>query len=68
MKSSTREGGFCLYRRGFNRWVLWVSTAGFLVDGRSDFLLIGRSNLREMCDRVFGWMGDRVFGGWAIGL
>ncbi|MEG4440469.1 hypothetical protein QUB49_01575 [Microcoleus sp. AT9_B4] len=28
----------------------------------------GRSNLREMCDRIFGFMGDRVFGLWAIGF
>ncbi|MEG3927896.1 MULTISPECIES: hypothetical protein [unclassified Microcoleus] len=28
------------------------------------FLVDGRSNLREMCDRVFGLMGDRVFCGW----
>ncbi|MBD1827192.1 hypothetical protein NDI47_25645 [Microcoleus vaginatus GB1-A2] len=67
MKSSTREGGFCLCRRGFNRRVFWVSTAGFLVYGRSGFWLMGdqiwekrviwflvdvRSNLREMCDRI----------------
>ncbi|MEG4215579.1 hypothetical protein QUA27_26205 [Microcoleus sp. Pol14C6] len=49
MKSSTREGGFCLCSRGFNRRGFWVSTAGFFVDGRS--------NLREMCDRVFGFIG-----------
>jgi len=75
VKSSTREGGFCLCTRGFNRRVFWVSTAGFLWMGdrvfygwaigffveraiefernvRSGFLLSGRSNLREMCDRA----------------
>ncbi|MEG4059219.1 MULTISPECIES: hypothetical protein [unclassified Microcoleus] len=50
MKSSTREGGFCLCSRGFNRRGFWVSTAGFFVDGRSGFW----------------WICDRVFCGWAI--
>ncbi len=84
VKSSTREGGFCLCSRGFNRRGFWVSTAGFFVDGRSHFwidgrsgfLLIGRSGFLWMgdrvfgfmCDRTFGLMGDRAFGGWAIGL
>ncbi|MFB8794437.1 MAG: hypothetical protein U7126_09465 [Microcoleus sp.] len=44
VKSSTREGGFCLCRRGFNRRVFWVSTAGFFVDGRSHFWVDGRSH------------------------
>ncbi|MEK0188816.1 hypothetical protein, partial [Microcoleus anatoxicus] len=52
VKSSTRGGGFCLCRRGFNRRGFWVSTAEFFVDGRSGFWL----------------MGDRIFCGWAIGF
>ncbi|MEG4229009.1 hypothetical protein QUA35_23200 [Microcoleus sp. N9_B2] len=40
---------------------------GFI--GRSGFLLIGRSDLREMCDRVFVLIGAIGFLGlWAIGL
>ncbi|MEG4005555.1 hypothetical protein QUA41_08310 [Microcoleus sp. Pol11C1] len=54
------------------------------MDGRSGFWLIGRSNLREMCDRIFvdgrsnlREMCDRIFvligtigflGLWAIGF
>ncbi|MEG5041257.1 hypothetical protein [Microcoleus sp. B3-C5] len=30
----------------------WGPAIGFLVEGRSDFLVDGRSNLREMCDRI----------------
>ncbi|MEG5163204.1 hypothetical protein QUB37_22725 [Microcoleus sp. AT3-A2] len=36
--------------------------------GAIGFFVEGRSNLREMCDLVFGFMCNRVFGGWAIGL
>ncbi|WP_377478123.1 MAG: hypothetical protein P2A85_06220 [Microcoleus anatoxicus] len=56
VKSSTREGGFCLCRRGFNRRVFWVflwmgdrvfgliGRSHFWVDGRSGFLWMGRSH------------------------
>ncbi len=67
VKSSTRGGGFCLCSRGFNRRGFWVSTAGFFVDGRSHFCgwaIEFERNVRS----GFWWMGDRVFGGWAIGF
>ena len=65
VKSSTREGGFCLCSRGFNRRGFWVSTAGgfgfqplgvlWMGDRlrlRYDFLANGRSG--------FLWMGDLI--------
>ena len=68
VKSSTREGGFCLCSRGFNRRGFWVSTAGGFVDGRSltptlrlfgqraiGFFVDGRSNLKSSA------VGNRVY-------
>ncbi|WP_150111556.1 hypothetical protein [Oscillatoria nigro-viridis] len=49
-------------RRGFQ------PPAGCVTKQTNFHSVSGRSNLREMCDRVFGFMCDRVFGGWAIGF
>ncbi|MFM9267809.1 hypothetical protein [Tychonema sp. BBK16] len=67
MKSSTRGGGFCFCSRGFQPpgflgfSHFWVDgRSHFWIDGRSHFWIDGRSHLREMCDRIFGLMGDRL--------
>jgi hypothetical protein len=64
VKSSTRGGGHCLCSRGFNRRGFWVD--GLI--GRSGFLWMGRSGFLVDVRSGFWWMGDRVFGGWAIGF
>ncbi|MEG4172546.1 MULTISPECIES: hypothetical protein [unclassified Microcoleus] len=60
MKSSTREGGFCLCSCGFQppgffgfQLVFCGWAIGFFVDVRSDFWWI--------CDRILVDGGDRVF-------